>query len=197
MSLNLNFVFDAPHLRQFIGHATGLKPYKVARVALTTESIQLELTGPLPLSLEMRSDKIDLNVEGMSLICGQLSPFLSLVERLDLTADDWVTQALSEEEYEYEFNDTVASRFLELFEPFTTIRSLYVSEGLIPVIALALQQLIGERATEVLPNLRDLFIGRPESLELVQEATQPFVTARQFSGHPIVIHHWEGSEADL
>jgi len=196
MSLNLNFVFDAPHLRQFIGHATGLKPYKVARVALTTESIQLELTGPLPLSLEMRSDKIDLNVEGMSLICGQLSPFLSLVERLDLTADDWVTQALSEEEDEYEFNDTVSSRFLELFEPFTAIRSLYVSEGLIPVIALALQQLIGERTTEVLPNLRDLFIGRPESFELVQEATQPFVTARQSSGQPIVIHHWEGSEAD-
>jgi hypothetical protein len=126
----------------------------------------------------------------MSLVCGQLSPFLSLVERLDLTADYW--PSLSQEE-----DDTVSSRFLELFEPFTAIRSLYVSESLIPFIALALQQLIGERATEVLPNLRDLFMGRPTLLELVQEAMQPFVTARRLSGQPIVIHHWEGSEADL
>jgi hypothetical protein len=34
-------------------------------------------------------DMIDLKVHAMSLVCGQLSPFLSLVERLDLTADYW------------------------------------------------------------------------------------------------------------
>ncbi|KAI0302762.1 hypothetical protein BC826DRAFT_966032 [Russula brevipes] len=190
MSLDLYFVFDAPHLKQFIGRAKGLKPYKVARVAFTTESVQLSLTEPLPLSFEMTYVMIGLKVHIMSLICDQLSPFLSLVERLDLTADHW--PSLSQEEHH-----TVSSSFLELFQPFTAIRSLYVSEGLIPFIALALQQPIGERATEVLPNLRDLFMGRPTLLEPVQKAMQPFVTARQLSGQPIVIHHWEGSEADL
>jgi hypothetical protein len=36
MSLFLDLVFDVPHLKQFIGRAKGLKPYKVARVAFTT-----------------------------------------------------------------------------------------------------------------------------------------------------------------
>ncbi|KAI0302751.1 hypothetical protein BC826DRAFT_1101598 [Russula brevipes] len=189
MSLTLNFDIDAQHLRQFIGRATGLKPYKVARVAFTIESIQLELTGPLPLSLEMNCDMIDLEVDGMSLICGQLSPFLSLVERLELTENYWLT--LSEEEY-----DPLSSRFLELFEPFTAIRSLYVSEGLIPLIVLALQQLTGERATEVLPSLRDLFMEGSEKPRAVQEAMQPFLTPRRLSGQPVAVHHQEGSTAD-
>jgi len=190
MSLILDLVFDVPHLRQFIGRAKGLKPYKATRVAFTTSSIQLELTEPLSLSLEMMCDMVGLKVHAMSLVCGQLSPFLSLVERLDLTADHW--PSLSQEEYH-----TVSSRFVELFEPFTSVQSLYVSEGLIPFIALVLPQLIGERVTEVLPNLRDLFMGRPTLLEPVQKAMQPFVTARRLSGKPIVIHHWKGSEADL
>jgi hypothetical protein len=190
MSLILDLVFDVPHLTQFIGRAKGAKPYKVARVAFTTESIQLELTEPLHLSLKMRCDRIDWKVHAMSLVCGQLSPFLSLVERLDLTADYW--PSLSQEE-----DGTVSSRFLELFQPFTAIQSFRVSESLIPFIALALQQLVGERATELLPNLRDLFMGRPTLLELVQEAMQPFVNARRLSGQPIVIHHWEGSKVDL
>jgi hypothetical protein len=51
MSPILDLVSDVPHLTQFIDRAKGLKPYKVARVAFTTSSIQLELTEPLPLSL--------------------------------------------------------------------------------------------------------------------------------------------------
>ncbi|KAI0302770.1 hypothetical protein BC826DRAFT_1101614 [Russula brevipes] len=191
MSFFMDHVFDVPHLMQFIGRAKGLKPYKAARVAFTTLSIQLELTEPLALSLEMMCDTIGLKVHAMSLACDQLSPFLSLVERLDLTADYWPSKSQGEEDH------TVSSQFLELFHLFSAIRSLHVSEGLIPFIELALQQLIGERATEVFPNLCDLFMGRPTLLEPVQEAMQPFVTARRLSGKPIVIHHWEGSDADL
>jgi hypothetical protein len=182
-------VFDIPHLKQFIGRAKGLEPYKVAQVAFTPGSIQLSLTEPLPLSLGMVCDRIDLKVHAMSLVCGQLSPFLSLVERLDLTADYWPSKSQGED-------DTVSSRFLELSQPFTAIRSLHVSEGLIPFIAPALQQLIGPRAAEVLPNLCDLFLGGPAIPGTVLEAMRPFVDARQLSGQPIVIHHWEEKGAD-
>jgi hypothetical protein len=52
-----------------------------------------------------------------------------------------------------------STQFLEIFQSFTAIRSLYVSKTLVPFIAPALQELIGESATEVLPNLRDLSLG--------------------------------------
>jgi hypothetical protein len=123
------------------------------------------------------------------LICGQLSPFLSLVKRLDLTADYWTSPGPWQE-------DTVSSRFLELFQPFTAIRRLHVSEGLIPFIALALQRLVGERAAEVLPNLRDLFMEGSEIPGTVQEAILPFLTARRLSGQPVAVRRWQGPMTD-
>ncbi|KAI0302766.1 hypothetical protein BC826DRAFT_432133 [Russula brevipes] len=67
----LRLVSDVPHLKQFIGRAKGLKPYKVARVAFKPRSIQLSLTEPLPLSLEMMCDMIGSKLHTMSLICGR------------------------------------------------------------------------------------------------------------------------------
>jgi hypothetical protein len=191
MSLFPGPVFDVPHLKQFIGRAKGLEPYKVAQVAFMAGFIQLLLTEPLPLLLRMETmyDRIDLEVHAMSLVCGQFSLFLSLVERLDLTADYWPSQSQGED-------DTVSSRFLEIFQPFTAIRSLHVSEGFIPFIALALQQLIGPRAAEVLPNLCDIFLGGSAIPGIVPKAIRPFVDARQLSGQPIVIHHWEEKGAN-
>jgi hypothetical protein len=64
----------------------------------------------------------------------------------------------------------------------------------VPLIATALQGLIGPRATEVLPNLCDLFLGGSAMPGTVPEAMQPFVTTRRLSGQPVAVHHWEGSK---
>jgi hypothetical protein len=189
MSFFLDLVFDVPHLMQFIGRAKGVNPYEVALVAFTAGSIKLELTEPLSLSLKIRCDMIGFKFRAMSLVCGQLSPFLSLVERLALTADYWPSLPPSEE-------NEVSSRCLELFQPFSAIGSLHVSESLIPFIALALRGFIGERTTEVLPYLCELFLERSAIPGTVPEAIRPFVDARQLSGQPIVIRHWEENGAD-
>jgi len=55
----------------------------------------------------------------------------------------------------------------------------------------ALQELSGERATELLPALRNLFVEGLQSFEHIQEAIRPFVAARQLSGHPMVVGRWE------
>ncbi|KAI0302752.1 hypothetical protein BC826DRAFT_431726 [Russula brevipes] len=182
-------VFDVPHLKQFIGRAKGLKLSKVARVDFSTWFIRFCFTEPLSLSLEIMYDKINSEVNAMSLVCNQLSPFLSLVERLDLIAGYWPSKPQGED-------DTVSSRFLEIFQSFTAIRRIHVSEGLTPFIVLSLRPLVGERATEVLPNLRDLFMEGSEIPGTVQEAMQPFFAARQLSGQPVVVRHWGGSTAD-
>jgi hypothetical protein len=86
LDLSGDLVFDIPHLRQFIGRARGLKPSKAARVSFDSWSIRLEFP-PWFENWASCGDRIDLEISSMALVCGQLSPFFSLVERLDLVAD--------------------------------------------------------------------------------------------------------------
>ena len=58
-------------------------------------------------------------------------------------------------------------------------------------IVRALQELVGERVTEVLPALETLFLYKTMSGP-VQEGIAKFVSARQLAGHPITISYHEG-----
>ena len=78
------------------------------------------------------------------------------------------------------------SQWLELLRPFTGARVLYICDKTVPRITPALQELVGERVTEVLPGLVRLEImfltpGR------VHEGVAEFVSARQLSGNPIAL----------
>ncbi|KAI0302784.1 hypothetical protein BC826DRAFT_986330 [Russula brevipes] len=75
MSFFLDHAFDVtvPHLTQLTGQAKGLKPYKVARVALSRGSIQLSLTEPPTLSLGMVGDRICLKVHAIFRLSSVLS----------------------------------------------------------------------------------------------------------------------------
>jgi hypothetical protein len=61
----------------------------------------------------------------------------------------------------------------------------------VPLIMHALQMLTDEGATEVLPELRDLFLwGFGFELSGVLERVIPFVAMRRRSGHPVAVHSW-------
>jgi hypothetical protein len=79
-----DLVFDIPHFTQFIGRARGLKPSKAPRVLFESRSILLEFSPGS--TLRINRHRIDWGISSIVLICGQLSPFFSLVERLDLVA---------------------------------------------------------------------------------------------------------------
>jgi hypothetical protein len=53
-------------------------------------------------------------------------------------------------------DDIENNQWLELLHPFTTVKNLYLSKGVVPRITLALQELVGQRLTEVLPTLQGL-----------------------------------------
>jgi hypothetical protein len=58
----------------------------------------------------------------------------------------------------------------------------------------ALKGLYGERVTEVLPALQDIFLeglNPAEPVEPIQEAIKPFIAARQLFGHPVAVHDWK------
>jgi len=182
-----NSVSEIPHLKEFIGRGKELKPSKAAEFRFsslkTPFSIHLDLQEPhssSSSSMGVRRDSWNWQVYSLALLCGQVSHLFSLVERLDFpsASPPW--------------NDTVVSiQFPELFRLFTATRSLYVPESLGPLIASALQKLIGERATEVLPNLRDIFLEGSAESGSIQEVIQPFVDSRRLSGQPVTIHYLE------
>ena len=88
-------------------------------------------------------------------------------------------------------DDIENSQWLELLHPFTAVKDLYISQEFTPRIAPALQELVGERVTEVLPALQTLFLEEPLPSGPVQETIGQFVAARQLAGHPIAVSRWE------
>jgi hypothetical protein len=79
------------------------------------------------------------------------------------------------------------TRCLELFQPFTSVKNLYLAEKYTPV----LRKLVGERATEVLPMLENMFLESFQPCGSVPEHIGQFIAARQLSGRPIVVSRWD------
>ena len=81
-------------------------------------------------------------------------------------------------------------QWLELLHPFTSVRELVLSEDLVPLVAPALQELTGERVTEVLPALQSIFLLGPRISGPVKKALKVFTTARRLSGHPVTVYNY-------
>ncbi|KAI0288998.1 hypothetical protein BC826DRAFT_971233 [Russula brevipes] len=194
--LSLSFfsdsVLDIPQMKQLIGRAEGLQPFKVAKVVIDGWSNQLELDQPhgppWRISCMLGMASVDPRVSSMALVCSHLSPFFSHIERLDLVTGPGYSCIDSQ----WANSTTEPIQFLELFRPFAAIQSLYVSEILVPFVIPALREWIGERSTEVLPNLRDLFLGGYVKSGSVQDAIKSLLAAQRPSSQPIAFHHWGG-----
>ena len=74
-----------------------------------------------------------------------------------------------------------------IFRPFTSVKNLHISQYFAQFFGLALQDLVGERAADVLPALESILL---EDADPVSEAIGPFVAARQLSGHPVAVSRW-------
>jgi len=78
-------------------------------------------------------------------------------------------------------------QWLNFFRTFTTVECLFVSQGLVPVVAHALQELAGERAAGVLPVLRSFFFEGLDTCRSVQEVIEPFLATRRLSDRPVAL----------
>jgi hypothetical protein len=103
-------------------------------------------------------------------------PPLSTVEDLYIEDRNW--------QLAWKNEDTLWS---QLLLPFTMVRNLYLSEEVAPGIAAALRGLVGDRITEVLPSLQNIFVEGFKESGPVPENLGRFVTARRPSHHPITI----------
>jgi hypothetical protein len=88
-------------------------------------------------------------------------------------------------------DDIENGQWLELLHPFTAVKDPYMSCGITPCIARALQELVGEGVTEVLPSMQTLFLEEPLPSGPAQETIAQFISARQLVGNPISVSCWD------
>jgi len=193
-------VFDTPLLGHFIRRTQTFMTTHAARVQFfdsfnSATRIQIGLSE----REEMADDDSDRQLRWLRISCGPLdwqlsalaqvfNSFLSSLSTLESLKIGVVDDCDWQGEVE-------AIQWQELLHPFTAVKKLTLkSENTVRLVAPALQELAGERATEVLPALQDLFLDtedwRPSGP--VKEAIEQFIAARQLCGHPVTVHYWEG-----
>jgi len=181
--------FHIPQLIQFIARVERFKQPHRAEVFFGDTAIEINVRGQATLYLGIRCQRLDYQVSSVAQVCRELSPYLSFVEKLDMMPFPGELPPLQ--------NDMDSMQWLEIFHSFIGVQSLRVRKELVPLVAPALQGLTGDRATEVLPVLRNLYLEELKPSGSLWEAIQPFITARQVFVHPAAIELGRGAEGDV
>ena len=189
ISFSMGLNFHTPQLHQFIGRTQGLRLLNHARVKLFDYLVRVSLGSPTRFGLEIACGAPERQLSSLIQICNVHFPFLSQVDRLDIS---WASGLELEQ-----MNEVDPSQWLELFRPFRGVRSLYVSETPGPLVAAALGELTGERTMEVLPALELLALDELELSGSARDAMGSFISARQVSDHPVVVQHQEGQSRSM
>ena len=183
----MDLVFDIPRLRNFIDYTEGIKPFNQAIIYFSGRTIEILFKSRTQLELKIRCERPDWQLSSMTQIFSQQLLLLSHVEQLktDESLSSWGDLEWKDDP------DMDSSQWLELFRLFVTAQSLHMSEKLVFPVSRALQDLTGQMATEVLPELQTLSLEGLEPSGLVHEAIKSFAVARQLSHYPVVIQRWD------
>jgi len=175
--MDLNF--RTPQLHQFIGRTQSLRSLNHARVKFCNYRIKIALGSPTRFELEIGCYGPEQQLSSVAQICNVHFPSLSQVDQFYICEDSGL-----ELEQKNEFDP---SPWLGLFRPFSGVRSLYVSETLEPLVAIALGELSGERTMEVLPALEHLSLDEIEPSGSARDVMESFIAARRLSDRPVVV----------
>jgi len=183
-------VFDTPLLRDFFSCTELFQKPDRADVFFTRSSIDFTLSqgeGILDrriLEVGISSSVPEWQLSSLAQFLSASLPTLPTLERLSIHADFSFSS-------QYFPSDMENNQWLELLRPFVNVKDLYISIWVAGRFATALQELTGNTATGVLPALRRVFVDVPSFSATIWDAFAHFITARQFSGHPVTVHAME------
>jgi hypothetical protein len=185
-------ILDTPQLAQFISRTPNLMAPNDVQVKLLDGTVQV-LLGPMQqISIRAACKAPDWQLSFVAQVCSSSLSLIPSLEHLYI-CDDQYSRSRRKDDIE---ND----QWLELLRPFATVKNLYLSRGVVPRIAPALQELVGKRLTNVLPALQGLLLEEPWPLGLVEEphlsgavreTIEKFVASRLLHGHSIAVSHWD------
>ena len=177
-------ILETPQLAEFISRSPNLTTHDEARLVFFSWDVIIRLPqtfdGALELGISCRH--LDQQVSLLAQVCRSSFPraLISTVEHLYI---DGYWREWSQDESD----EIQSSQWLELLLPFTAVKHLYVSFDFTLDILPFMEELVGGRATEVLPALQALFLEEPAQEEVIKQ----FIAARQLASRPIAICRWE------
>ena len=181
-------VFDTPQLLRLISYTEKLIAFDHAEVLFHSDHVKVKFSSSLPRGMVDRESLVlVIRCRGLmwqllalaQVLRPPLSPFLTL-QRLHIFEGQHLHPCLED--------DTENTDWVELFQPFTALRDLYLSQELALRILPALRELTGDGATKVLPALQKVFLDGPQPLGPIQEALADFIAEQQLSSHPVAVH---------
>ena len=177
-----DIVFDTPQFTQFISRTPIMKALEKACVTFGGNAAVVGLSSLTSgkyakLEVIIPCRELDWQVSSMEQVCTSCLPLLPALDlHIDGNQQHW--QASVEN-----------ALWLRLLHPFTSVKNLYLSEEVARYIVPALQELVGDRATEVLPALQNIFLEEGQRSGPVQEGIQQVVAVRQATDHPIAVSY--------
>ena len=180
-----DIVFDTPQLTQFISRTPVMEALEEAHVTFDGDAAAVKLSSQTSgksdiLKVRIPCSELDWQVSSMEQICTSCLPPLPT---LDLHID-------GNPHYRQHWQGNVDNvLWLRLLHPFTFVKNLYLTEEIAQRIVPALQELVGVRATEVLPALENIFLEEGQRSGPLQEGIQEVVAVRQATNHPIAVSY--------
>ena len=184
-----DILFDTPELTQFISRTPTLGLYHEAglffygRQALVGLEPRLKPSNHRTVHICTLCQVSDWQLSFLAQMC-------TLPLRLLLTMENLYIDGGLYPQLDWK-DDIEDSEWLDLLHPFTAVKNLYLSRQFAPRVAPALQELTGERTTEVLPALQNIFLQGFQPSEPVQGGIARFISARQLTNQPVVISVWD------
>ena len=183
---------DIPQLARFMRRTTGFQAPNETHVdfyfdpdlyywGIQVGSLPPTRTSDDKAKLRIICDDSDGLLSSLAQVCTSFFPSIYLVEHLHFHE--------LPPEWHYDAEENLP--WLEILHPFTSVKNLYLSQIFARFIAHSLQDLVEEGLTDVLPALESLFLEDLHPSGPVEEAIGKFVAARQLSGHPVGVSHWE------
>ena len=179
-------IYDTPRLAQFMRHATMFKALNEVHVDIYPKGIRVG--SSFSPTLDGRF--------GLSISCGDFfwrhsstAIYTSLLATI-YTAEHLYIYWPRHSPPPYWKEGVDEFHWLEVFRPFTAVKNLYVSKGLEQCIAFALEELVEEKRTDLLPALESLFFEEHVS-GLSKEAIGQFLATRRLLGHTVTVSRWE------
>jgi len=180
----VRFVNRIPMFTAKEAHLVYIGPVSWTGLMSATRLSIVPTTGDGQFSVQITGTHLRWDLSSLSRFCTSFSPIISTLELLYI-----YDLYLPRTQYQ---DDDINRQWLDTLRPFIAANELYLSKSFTSHIAPALQSLVGERVTEVLPSLKNIF------LEGLQQSTpipglggiQHFFALRLFSSHPIAISGW-------
>jgi hypothetical protein len=143
------------------------------------------------------------------IISQQFASFRALTALTSLCGEDNIIAALGQNSRVCEISLTIPGSLLEsvfaaMQKTFVALKYLWLNAmdgkapvvsdsflgGSAPLIVPTLRELVGERVTEVLPNLQSIFLEYLPESKSIPQSFRRFIAARQLSSRPVAISHW-------